>query len=61
MDMPLAERSKRTLEAARERAGESIVGPPHVLWALISDGEGAVSDLLKANGVTIGQIEDAIG
>jgi len=60
MDMPVAESSKRALQTARARAGESEVGLLHLLWALMSDEENSVSTLLKSTGVTVDKIDEAI-
>ena len=60
LDMPLGEKSKRALIAAQERAGNSTVRMLHVLWGLMTDRESSVSHLLKSNGITVKQIEEAI-
>lgn len=59
MDMPVAEGSQRVLVAAQERAGNATVGLVHILWGLMSE-EGSISHLLKLNGITIDQVDDAI-
>ena len=60
VDMPLAERSQRAIESALEHAGRSTVGLLHILCALISDDENSVSHLLKTNGVSVEQVDNAI-
>lgn len=60
VDMPLTEPSQRALGAAQEHAATSLVGPLHILWALVIDEQTAVSHLLISNGVTAEQVEDAL-
>lgn len=60
MDMPIAQASQRILIAAYERAEPSKIGLLHLLWAMISDHENSAGDLLKSNGMSVEQVEDAI-
>ena len=60
VDMPVAEGTQRALIAAQERAGDSTVNLLHILSALISDPENSVRGLLKSNGVTVEQVNEAI-
>jgi ATP-dependent Clp protease ATP-binding subunit ClpC len=60
VDMPFAERAASILSTAREHAGIATVQLLHILWALISDEQSSVCNLLIANGVTVEQVEGAI-
>ncbi len=60
VDMPLAKSAKVALSSAQEHAGGSTIDRLHLLLRLLSDGDSSVSTVLKLNGVTVEQVEEAL-
>lgn len=60
INMPTSRSCQGVLLAAKTHAGDARVTPLHILWALLSDEDSSVSNLLSANGTAIDQVEQAI-
>lgn len=63
MGMPLAERSQRVFQLARDEAlrlNHEYIGTEHILLGIVSESVGVASDVLGAFGVTLDRVRSGV-
>ena len=63
MDIPLAERSQRVFQLARDEAlrlNHEYLGTEHILLGIVSESVGVASDVLGAFGVTLDRVRSGV-